>query len=236
MKEPARTASPAPAVASPPSDSEVAVLAALAVEGTAISARYASGMPAFRTRLLFVDPARHYLVIQASDDTAANARLLAGPCANLLAEFGDWRVEFTAESPQPATHGGYQAMRLAFPASVSINRRRQQERAAVPRQSNLRCVGHPAGGTRFEASVTDVSPGGIGMLNDASSPLKPGVVLPGCRLERPGWDPVDVDLEVRYTEPATLPDGSPGIKVGCRFLKPPPAIHALIGEFVVGDS
>jgi len=234
MKMPARTASPVAGAASPPTDSEVAVLAALAVEGTAIAARFASGMQAFRTRLLFVDPARRYVVIQASEDMAANARLLAGPCANLLAEFGDWRIEFTAESPQPATHGGFQAMRLAFPASVSINRRRQQERIAVPRQSNLRCSGKVPGGPAFEAAVTDVSPRGIGLLHEASSPLDPGTVLAGCRLERPGRDPVGVDLEVRYTEPATLPDGRAGMKVGYRVLDPSPAVGALISEFVGG--
>lgn len=235
MMVPARIDPPADDAASRPADSEVAVLAALAVEGTSIAARLASGVQAFRTRLLFVDPARRHIVIQASDDTAANARLLAGPRVNLLAELDDWRIEFTAESPQPASHGGFQAMRLAFPTAISINRRRRQERAAVPKQSNLRCVGQAPGGKAFEAIVTDVSPGGIGLLQAASATLKPGTVLVGCRLERPGKDPVEVDLEVRYTEAVALAEGAPGMKVGYRFLNPSPAMRALIGEFVGGD-
>jgi c-di-GMP-binding flagellar brake protein YcgR len=235
MTLPDRNALPAAGKASHPSDSEIAVLEALAVEGTAIAVRLASGLQVFHTQLLFVDPARRFILIRAGDDTAANARLLAGPRANLLAELGEWRIEFHAESPQTASHAGIRAVRLAFPASVSISRRRQQERAVVPRQSLLRCVGQAVGGARFEASVTDLSPGGIGLLHEASSPLDPGTVLKGCRLERPKKDPVEVDLEVRYTEPATLPDGRAGMKVGYRFLTPPAAIHSLMREFVGGD-
>lgn len=236
MTTPDRSASPAAGRASPPSESEIAVLEALAVEGTAIAARLASGLQVFHTQLLFVDPGRRFILIKASDDTAANARLLAGPLANLLAEMGEWRIEFHAESPQVASHAGMRAVRLAFPASIAINRRRQQERAVVPRQSLLRCVGQAVGGASFEASVTDLSPGGIGLLHEASSPLDPGTVLTGCRLERPRKDPVVVDLEVRYTEPATLPDGKRGMRVGYRFLNPPAAIHSLMREFVGGDS
>ena len=235
MTVPARIDAPPEGGAPSPSDSEVAVLEALVAEGTAIVARLASGVHAFRTRLLFVDPGRHYVLILASDDTAANARLLAGPRASLFAEIGDWRVEFAAESPQPASHAGGRAVRLAFPASISVNRRRQKERASVPQQSQLRCVGHAPGGVPFEASVNDVSTGGIGLVQEASSPLKPGTTLAGCRLERPGKEPVEVDLEVRYTEPATLPDGRPGLKVGYRFVNPSPATRALIGEFVGRD-
>ena len=235
MTMPDRSASPAAGKAPPPSDSEIAVLEALAVEGTAIAARLASGLQVFHTRLLLVDPGRRFILIKASDDTAANARLLAGPRANLLAELGEWRIEFNAETPQTASHAGIRAVRFAFPASIAINRRRQQERAPVPRQSHLRCVGQAVGGARFEASVTDLSPGGIGLLHEASIPLEPGTVLAGCRLERPRKDPVVVDLEVRYTEPATLPDGKPGMRVGYRFLNPPPAIHSLMREFVGDD-
>lgn len=236
MTMPDPRASPSDGKASPPSDSEVAVLEALAVEGTTIAARLASGLQVFHTQLLFVDPGRRFILIKAGDDTAANARLLAGPRTNLLAEQGEWRIEFYAETPQIASHAGMRAVRLAFPSAISINRRRQQERAVVPRQALLRCVGQAVGGARFEASVTDLSPGGIGLLHEASSPLNPGTVLAGCRLEHPRKDPVTVDLEVRHTEPATLPDGRAGMKVGYRFVKPPAGIDAIMREFVGGGS
>jgi c-di-GMP-binding flagellar brake protein YcgR len=231
MTVPDRTAVPASGSASPLSDNEIAVLEALALEGTMIDARLASGVQAFHTRLLLVDPGRRFILIQAGEDTAANARLLAGPRANLYAELGEWRIEFNAETPLPVSHEGTRAVRLAFPASIAISRRRQQERVIVPTHYQLRCVGQAVGGARFEATVTDVSPGGIGLLQEASGRLEPGTVLSGCRLERPGKTPVEVDLEVRYTERVALPDGRPGRKVGYRFVNPSPAMRELIGEF-----
>lgn len=237
MTIPDRRADARPADSGQPSESEVAVLEALASEGTSLVARLASGVAAFRTQLLFVDPERRFLLIKASEDTAANATLLAGPRASLLALQDEWRIEFTAESPRPDVHGDHRAVRLAFPAAVSIGRRRLQERVEVPRHSSLRCLG-PAGGTvRFEALVTDVSEGGIGLLQEfTAEPPKPGSCLAGYRLERPGKDPVAVDLEVRYTENAALPDGRPALKVGYRFLGPSQEALDLIGEFLRARS
>lgn len=233
MTIPDRKAAARTATSNPLSESEIAVLEALASEGAPIVARLASGVTAFRTQLLFVDPERRFLLIKASDDTAANATLLAGARANLLAVLDEWRIEFSADSPRPDVHGGARAVRLAFPAAVSIGRRRQQERAPVPMHSSLRCFGRSGAGAAFEAAVTDVSEGGVGLLQELTAhPPEPGTCLSGCRLERPGMDPVPVDLEVRYAEPAALPDGRPGLKVGYRFLNPAPETLALIGELL----
>jgi c-di-GMP-binding flagellar brake protein YcgR len=215
-----------------PSAGEIAVLEALAAEGEDVVARLPSGVAAFHTRLVFVDPGRQFILIQASADTTANAALLAAPRATLHAESGDWRIEFASESPQPAVHEGARAIRLAFPRSVAINRRRLQGRAAVSPQLSLRCVGYFGGSPSFAGSVIDISEGGIGLMREFSKyPLKPGTVLKGYRLERPGRDAVVVDLEVRYME-TVAQDGGPRLKIGCRFVDPSPETRALIGEFV----
>ena len=216
-----------------PSDGEIAVLEALAVEGESAVARLASGVPVMRLRFLFVDPNRQYILFQSSPDKAANAALLAGPRASLLVEWGEWRIEFSAESPQPAEHRGTVAIRMAFPRSVSIKRRRMQERTHVPPEFPLRCAGYVGGVACFEGTIVDIGEGGIGMFQEYSKKtLEPGVVLAGYCLERPGKEPVRVDLEVRHTETTARADGKPALRIGCRFLHTSPALGALIAEFV----
>jgi c-di-GMP-binding flagellar brake protein YcgR len=216
-----------------PPEADIAVLEALAAEGEDVVARLPSGVAAFHTRLIFVDPERQFVLIQASGDTTANAALLAAPRATLHAESGDWRIEFNATNPQPAVHEGARAIRLAFPRSIAINRRRQQERVVVPPQLELRCVGYYGGSPCFSGAVIDVSEGGIGMMKEFSKfPLQPGTALSGYRLERPGKDPVTLDLEVRFVESVAGADGGPSLKVGCRIVKRSPDLLALIGEFL----
>ena len=232
MTTPDQEAVPSPATRKLPSASEIAVLEALAEEGEPIVAQLASGVVAFHTRLLLVDPQREFVLLQASTDTAANAALLSGPHARLLAEMGEWRIEFSGENPQPVAHEGARAIRLAFPQSVSINRRRQVDRMEVPPHSLLRCVGNVGGAPSFTGAVIDISEGGIGILQEFSRyPLGPGTMLKGYRLERPGRDPLIVDLEVRYVEPRTAADGKQAPKVGCRFAELTPQVLELIAEF-----
>ena len=81
----------------------------------------------------------------------------------------------------------------------------------------------------FDAKIREISFGGISALfYSADITLEPGTVLVGSRIEVPGLDPVTVDLEVRYSEVVTLPDGSRGHSSGFRFINPPDDLNRLI--------
>jgi flagellar brake protein len=217
-----------------PSDAEIAVIEALAAQDEIIMARVPGGGRGFHTRLIFVDPNRHFVLIQASTDPAATAVLLAVPQAILFAESGEWRIEITADNPQPAVRDGVRAIRLAFPRSVSIKKRRTLERTTVLPVSSLRCVAYSGGNARFRGTVTDISRGGIGLLQEfTSGPLRSGEELVGCHLERPGRDPVLLDLKVRFAVAMTDQDGQSVLKVGFQFLNPSEALLGLIKEFAV---
>lgn len=215
------------------SETEIAMLEALAVEGETIVAQLGSDEPIFRSRLRFVDPDRQYIVVEPSADAASNAALLAQPHAVFVAEVDEWRIEFIAAAPQHTVHGGTTAIRLRFPESISSRRRRMHDRAPVPIQSPVRCVIYTEGVASFEGSIFDISQDGVGlMLYDPNIPLEPGMVIKNCCIERPGRDTVAVDLEVRFTQPVTLANGGRAQRAGCKFVNRSPASMALIGEFV----
>ena len=67
---------------------------------------------------------------------------------------------------------------------------------------------------------------------DAAITLMPGMILKGCRIECPDYEPVIVDLEVRHTTTDRLPGGRQIVRAGCRFLSLSPAAMGLIAKYV----
>ena len=196
------------------------VLNSLVMRGEPIVSDQDGGRLLFRSRLRFIDPARAYIIIELSADEAANKALLARPRATFHAEPGGWHVEFAAADPKPTgAHEGAAGIRLRFPEIVAGHRRRESERTEAPPRQELRCLVDAAGVMPFDGSIANVSRGGIGFLQyDPAISLEPGTVLKGCRIESPGGDSIVVDMEVRYSQLATLADGRQVQSSGCRFV------------------
>ena len=190
----------------------------------------------FRSQLLFVDPERHYIIVAAAASEALNAALLAHPRVSFISEFSGWHVEFAAADPQSTTLAGRHAIRLRFPEVIVTQQRRDEPRTSLPPVPPLHCVADTQGFAPFEARIVDISRSGIGILLYASDiTLEPGTVLKGCRIERRGAPPIDVDLEVRYSSPVVLADGSHAHRSGCVFLNPTREVMELIESFLQAD-
>ena len=66
--------------------------------------------------------------------------------------------------------------------------------------------------------------------------LKPGAVLVGGRIEVPGGDSVTIDLEVRYSDVVTLPDGSRPRCSGICFVNAGNDVKKLIDAHDFGEN
>ncbi len=219
-----------PVARATPSDAEVGVLDALAAEGQALSASLGGESRPFRTRLLRVDPGREFLLLDSSGEAGADDAVLRQQAVAFWVEWGEWRISFSAASPERVADGGRAAIRLRFPERVEIGRRRMHERHAVP-AGTLRCVAYSGAVAVFEAAVTDVSEGGLGLQAElVGTGIEPGMVLPGCRIERPDREPLVVDLEVRHTATSTRPDGRRLWRAGCRFVNLAPEARKAVGD------
>ncbi len=99
---------------------------------------------------------------------------------------------------------------------------------------SLRCVADSRGFAPFEARIADISRGGLGvMIYDPDIHLPPGTVLRDCRIMIPQRESVITDLQVRYTRPVVLGDGSRVNRSGLQFLQKTDELEALIRVFVV---
>jgi len=216
-----------------PTPAEIAVLEALVAEGDVLVARSHGGGPAHTVRLRHLDPAHKFLIVSASDGELPAAALPRHAPVDFEGIFGEWRVAFTAADPQAAKHEGQAAIRLAFPEAVTTGRRRQHARANVPAHAPLKLVAYSGAATIFEATVTDVSRGGLGLqVGFEGASLHPGMVLAGCRLERDGVAGGVVDLEVRHTAGVTLADGRQAWRAGVRFVALSPEAARLVESLV----
>ena len=216
------------------SPSEIAqVLGLILTRREAITAYLQSGEVKFTSKLLRVDPIKSCIVIELDPDEAATAALLSRPRCTFFATLPNGHVEFVAADPQKVVHEGTPAIRLHFPDVFSYRQRRAEDRAAVSPQIPLECLADAGGVLSFKGGLVDISAGGVGFLiYDPSITLEPGTVLKGCRIDAENEAPLILDLEVRFTEMVSLPDGTRAERSGCRVIERPETLK----EFVAALS
>jgi c-di-GMP-binding flagellar brake protein YcgR len=213
------------------SKSEIArVLEALVARRAVVTAeRQGSRGDPFAAHIVRADASGQFIVVTTTADKPANAALLASASVTFVSRPGDWHIEFAAVGPCAVMHEGAPAIRLRYPEILTIQQRRQHTRRDVPPMAQLRCVADAGGITPFDAQIEDISFGGISVLSySLDIALEPGTVLVGSRIELPGADAVTVDLEVRYSEVVTLPDGSRARRSGFRFVNANDGVKKLI--------
>lgn len=210
--------------------SEIArVLEALAAGREVVTAELPGNAGQFTARIVRADTSGQFIIVTAMADDPANAALLARARVTLVSKPGDWHIEFVAAEPCEVMHDGTPAIRLRYPEILTVQQRRQNSRHDVPPTVPLRCIADAGGIMSFDAQIRDISFDGISVLFYSSDiTLEPGTVLVGSRIEVPGADSVTVDLEVRYSEIVTLPDGSRTRCSGFRFVNACDEVEKLI--------
>jgi len=214
--------------------SEIAdVLRYLQAGGEPITAPLRGGELVFQSRLRLVDPEGSRILLEASPDETVNAALLSRPRCSFFASVHSGHIEFAAADPQKVDHDGKPSIRVKFPDVLVSRQRREFERATVSPQVPLVCLADDGGILSFEGGLVDVSIGGLGFLiYDANITLEPGTVLKGCRIDPSDASPLVLDLEVRYSELVSFPDGTRAERSGCRVVERTESLK----DFVAGLS
>jgi len=202
------------------------VLAKAKAEGVSVCAFFPSFT--FQAPLVLIDPKGGHLVIGRSPVAAANAAVLARPRCTFHCEMAGWHVEFIAAEPRAVALRRRELIQCRFPELLASNPRRSHDRVHLKAPLPLRVYADTRGIMPFDALILDLGAGGIAFLCYACSiTLEPGTVLRGCRIVLPNRSECVVDLEVRYTQAITLPNGHRAMRSGCLFLGPCPQLAAL---------
>ena len=182
----------------------------------------------FQAQLMIIDPRAGRIVLTRSPDEAANAAVLARPRCTFHCEMAGWHVEFVAAEPRAVVYKRRRLVECRFPELIASNPRRSHDRVHLRPPLPLRVHADTRGIMPFEAMLLDLGLGGVAFLAYASTiTLEPGTVLRGCRIALPGGGECVADLEVRYTQAITMPNGRRALRSGCRFLSSSPQLAAL---------
>ena len=185
----------------------------------------------FQAQLLHIDPRAGRILMTRSALPAANAAVLARPRCTFHCELAGWHVEFIAAEPRAVAVRRRELIQCRFPELLASNPRRSHDRVHLKPPLPLRVHADTRGIMPFDALILDLGAGGIAFLCYACSiTLEPGTVLRGCRIVLPNRSECVVDLEVRYTQAITLPNGHRAMRSGCLFLTPCPQLAALAGR------
>jgi hypothetical protein len=182
----------------------------------------------FQAHLMIIDARAGRIVLTRSALEAANAAVLARPRCTFHCEMAGWHVEFVAAEPRAVVFKRRWLIECRFPELLASNARRSHDRVHLRPPLPLRVHADTRGIMPFEAMILDLGLGGVGFLAYASTiTLEPGTVLRGCRIALPGGGECMTDLEVRYTQAITLPNGKRAMRSGCLFLNACPQLAAL---------
>jgi flagellar brake protein len=202
------------------------VLARAKAEGVSVCAFFPS--LTFQAQLVHIDPRAGRILMSRSAVPAANAAVLARPRCTFHCEMAGWHVEFIAAEPRAVALRRRELIQCRFPELLASNPRRSHDRVHLKAPLPLRVYADTRGIMPFDALILDLGAGGIAFLCYACSiTLEPGTVLRGCRIVLPNRSECVVDLEVRYTQAITLPNGHRAMRSGCLFLGPCPQLAAL---------
>jgi c-di-GMP-binding flagellar brake protein YcgR len=112
--------------------------------------------------------------------------------------------------------------------------RRSEPRVPVPPGAGLRCELR-VGALSFEATLVDISLGGIGTLvYDARVQIEPGTRIERARLVHPQHPPVAVALEIRHIAKIIDRHGRDANRAGCRLFGAQKDIEDLVKLFIAG--
>lgn len=179
----------------------------------------------FQSVLRLVDARGQRIIVERSPVPVANAALLSRPRCTFHSEIPAWHLEFVAAAPRITTHEGKAAIQCRFPEVLVSYQRRGNLRIELKPPLPLRVLADAEGIMPFEARIVDIALGGIGFLVYSQNiTLEPGTLLLGCRIQLPGGTVCLADLEVRYSQPVTLPSGKHAMRSGCRFVSATPQL------------
>lgn len=188
----------------------------------------------FISRLAHVDQRGGRFCAAYCANKLLNAMMLRSASAQFTASFQGAHIAFKVFGrPVETQVNGRAVLRFMLPSSLTICHRRECPRFTLPANASLRCVADAGGFLSFESHITDISHDGFGSLSYSGDiHLDTGTVLKGCRVILPDGNAVVADLELRYTLPVTLPDGTIAHRSGFRFIQRPDEVTRLVDFFI----
>lgn len=199
--------------------------------GTLMSISFLDTEDVAATSLIYLDEASNMLLFECPSlwKDAIEQAASDDDSIMLACTFEDAKIQFQAGRAALVDLEGTTVAGLEIPAFVWRFQRRRDTRHRVAGLTITLNFGF----IECDAEVTDLSMGGIGMMNcNSEVQLEEGEVLRGCSIALPGMGAIIVDLTVQHQAPLNTADGTPVTRVGCEFTGLSASARQLIAHYL----
>ncbi len=214
----------------------VSVLFTLQKAGSLVTAYFSGGNNFVITTILAVRAETDELVLDFGADTGANQRALQAKRITFVTVHDRIKIQFYTGSLSKVNFDGRDAFSTPLPSALLRLQRREFFRIATPLVQPLKCLIGPQVpplSVPAEASIVDLSCGGIGII-DSSDPsaIETDACFLGCRIPLPEIGMVTADLRVKSIFEVNLKNGNRHKHIGCEFVAMPERERAKIQRYI----
>lgn len=208
------------------------LLGALVAARALVTAQIVPGAISCPTAVLAVDS--DTVLLDGHPQEPLNQRLLQAHHLVCTSQLDRVQIRFRVQRLRRVDNDGYTAFVAPLPTAVIELQRRETYRLQIPPMQPVHCrLPDPDGGSDgVELRVLDLSAGGLALA------AAEGFVLPGtsrlgqCTLLLPDAAPIMVGLTVAHSYVEHTRNGTPRLRIGCRFERLPPPVERAIQNYI----
>lgn len=181
-----------------------------------------------------LDSRSRELFLEYREEDPANAPLSTCPGVTVETRLEGVQIRFDTGTPRPVARGQGKSWRLPWPEQIVRLQRREYYRLGTSVVHPIRCF-LPTEGGLLEATVTDISVGGVAILAyEGGAVLTSGQILQGCRISLPdGGGEFMLSLRIVSTFDVKLKNGRKSHRAGCQFVNPPASVETEIQRYIL---
>lgn len=203
-----------------------------------ITVYFDAGRSFFLTTLVAVSDDGAWLYFDTPSDTDTGRRALGARKMMLTTMLERVKIQFSVDGVQEVASGDRKAFASPLPETLLRLQRREHFRLSTPVANPVKChvplpqADHGPG--EIEATVLDISGGGIGiMLPESMAPaFQVGAVFSGCSVALPEEGTITMGLCVRNAFPVTTKTGSKHWRAGCEYVDLPGPQLTLVQRYI----
>lgn len=214
------------------------LLRALLEKGALITVYFNKGNDFLLSSVLSVAQDGSHIVLDCGSSEEMNRLALRSDKLICVTSHEKVKIQFVIRRLEQAQYEQRPAFRAPVPETMLRLQRREYYRLTTSVVKPLKCfipVPQPDGGrTIVEASVVDISGGGVGMIAPPHSiEFDVDSVFEDCRLELPDSGTINARLRVRSVFEVTSRSGSSAKRYGCQFVDLPGSAVNAIQRYII---
>jgi len=210
------------------------VLRAIQHKNELVTAYFNQGNDFILTSIIAVDGDTGSVILDFGANELLNQRALASDKIILVTTQDRVKVQFVADGVEQAEYLGRPAFKAGIPSELLKLQRREYYRLSTPMINPIKCAMTKPGGGNIEATIADISLGGIAIANYQSLiTFEIGDKFAACRIVLPEVGTVTTGIEIRNEHEVTMQNGVKVQRAGCLFIDLPASQQTMIQRYII---